>query len=37
VGPEQRQFEHLDRRFDFLYKGTYGAWGLEGTANFLRF
>jgi putative salt-induced outer membrane protein len=22
--------------FDFLYKGTYGAWGLEGTANFLR-
>jgi putative salt-induced outer membrane protein len=22
--------------FDFLYKGTYGAWGLEGVANFLR-
>jgi putative salt-induced outer membrane protein len=22
--------------FDFLYKGTYGLWGLEGVANFLR-
>jgi putative salt-induced outer membrane protein len=22
--------------FDFLYKGTYGLWGVEGVANFLR-